>query len=100
MEQKAERLVKDDRTHYLQQTDGCDFVWPCITLIGTQTTLHVTRWHDVLGLINLDLRNASFTLFEGLRAEEARLLGQALLMAADDAEKAIDAAYVQDEVTA
>lgn len=44
--------------------------------------------------------NGPFAFQESISPVEARLIAQALLMAADDAEKAIEASYDQDEVAA
>ena len=100
MKQKAERLVKDDRTHYLQDNRDASIVLPFIELIGNHANVRVTNWTGLTTGPSLYINQGGFTFGAELRVEEARLIAQALLMAADDAEKAIDAAYAQHEVAA
>lgn len=100
MEQKAERLVKDDRTHYLQAIEDTGFVWPMIELMHTPSEVRITRWDHSPFDIQLSVTKSGFTFAGRMNPYEARLIARALLNAADDAEKAIDAAYDQDEVPA
>lgn len=104
MEQKAEatRLVQDDRVEYLVTPDA-NITWNHATLGRNGTHVGVITWTDTpqsLGAITLTLNNSPFHFHETIGPAEARLLASALLMAADDAEKAIEAAYAQDEVAA
>lgn len=105
MEQKAERLVKEDRTHYLQAIEDTGFVWPHMALIGNGAKVQIATWQKHTQDVTLSLNQGGFRFDAIMRVEEARMLGQALLMAAEDAEKAIDAAYAKqmaedDEVPA
>lgn len=104
MEQKAEatRLVQDDRVEYLVTPDT-NITWNHATLGRNGTHVGVITWTDTpqsLGTITLTLNKSPFHFQENILPADARLLAQALLMAADDAEKAIEAAYAQDEVAA
>lgn len=100
MEQNAERLVKDDRTHYLQNNRDASIVLPYIELVGNRANVSITSWNEKPTSTSIYINQGGFTFTAELRVEEARLIAQALLMAADDAEKAIEAAYAQDEVAA
>ena len=109
MEQKAEatRLVSDDRVSYLVTPDA----WGTredATLVREGSLASVATWtgdgHS-RGVVTLGLRKGPFYYQENILPTDARLLAQALLMAADDAEKAIEAAYAKqmaedDEVPA
>lgn len=102
MEQKAERLVKDDRTDYLSEKHhGRTAAHATMALTGTEWG--VLTWNTrprSVGRVTVCASNGPFAFQESISPVEARLLASALLMAADDAEKAIEAAYVQDEVAA
>ena len=100
MEQKAQRLVKEDRTHYLQDNRDASFVLPYIELVENHANVRVTNWTGLTTGPSICINQGGFIFSAELRVEEARLIAQALLMAADDAEKAIEAAYAQDEVAA
>ena len=109
MEQKAEatRLVSDDRVSYLVTPDA----WGTredATLVREGSLASVATWtgdgHS-RGVVTLGMRKGPFYYQENILPTDARLLGQALLMAAEDAEKAIEAAYAKqmaedDEVPA
>lgn len=104
MEQKAARLVKSDRTNYLHTQDGAMCLGG-ITLVTSGTNARVATWPNHIGAVTLSLNNRSFSYGDEFRPQEARLLAQALLLAAEDAEKAIEAAYAKqmaedDEVPA
>lgn len=109
MEQKAEatRLVSDDRVAYLVTPDT-NITWVHATFGRNRTQVGVITWTDTpesLGAITLTLNKSPFHFHENIGPAEARLLASALLMAADDVEKAIDAAHAKqmaedDEVPA
>lgn len=104
MEQKAAatRLASDDRVSYLVTPQA----WGTLahaTLAREGTLASVATWTDdgqSRGVVTLGLRKGPFYYQENILPADARLIAQSLLMAADDAEKAIEAAYVQDEVAA
>jgi hypothetical protein len=101
-EAKAARTVKEDRTDYLtEERYGHTAAHATMALTGTEWG--VLTWNTrprSVGRVTVCASNGPFAFQESISPVEARLIAQALLMAADDAEKAIDAAYVQDEVTA
>ena len=102
MEQKAERLVKDDRTDYLtEERHGYTATHATMALTGTEWG--VLTWNTrprSVGRVTVCASNGPFAFQESISPVEARLLATALLMAADDAEKAIEDAYDLDEVHA
>lgn len=102
MEQKAERMVKDDHTCYLtEERHGNTAAHATMALTGTEWG--VLTWNTrprSVGRVTVCASNGPFALQESISPVEARLLASALSMAADDAEKAIESAYVQDEVAA
>lgn len=100
MEQKAEatRLVQDDRVAYLVTPDT-NITWIHATLGRNRTQVGVITWTDTpesLGAITLTLNKSPLHFHENILPTEARLLASALLMAADDAEKAIEAAAAEE----
>lgn len=85
---KAERTEHADRTHYLGER----------TKVGVYgTRVNVITWPDASG-VTLALRQGAFDYQDQLQAQEARAIAQALLLAAEDAERA--AAAIQTEVVA
>lgn len=104
MEQKAAatRLASDDRVSYLVTPQA----WGTLahaTLVREGTLASVATWTDdgqSRGVVTLGLRKGPFYYQENILPADARLLAQALLMAADDAEKAIEAQAQLDEVAA
>lgn len=106
MEQKAERVVGTDRTEYLQQIDSSGFVWPMIGLGRLDghgrhgADVGVITWSEEGRGITLHIRQGGFDFSSVLAPQEARLLAQALLMAADDDVQAQAAACESIEVTA
>ena len=101
MEQKAEatRLVSDDRVSYLVTPD----TWGTLehaTLVREGSLASVATWtghSHSRGVVTLGLRKGPFYYQENILPTDARLLAQAILMAAEDAEKAIDAAYAKQK---
>lgn len=89
----AKRRVDGDRINYLEETiDG--FTWNHLTLVRRGVKACVLTWLDrspSTGTVTLGLGYAPFNFQEALHPAEARLLAQALLMAADDAEQAAEA---------
>lgn len=105
MERKAAatRRVEGDRVNYLEET-SYGHTSDHITLVREGTRASVLTWTSLqysVGTVTLCLRGKStFSYQENILPADARLLAQALLMAADDAEQAIEATAIRDEVAA
>lgn len=106
MEQKAtaDRTVSDDRVSYLVTPQPWGVSGHAV-LVREGTLASVATWTgegQSRGVVTLGLRKGPFYYQENIIPADARLLAQALLLAAEDAEKAIEAqAQAQlDEVAA
>ena len=99
MEQTAERIERTSAVSYLGTEVTQDITVTSINTVRHGLRVSVTRWTEpemrADGMVTLTLSGSAFTLSTDLHAYEARLIAQALLMAADDAEKALQAAQAE-----
>lgn len=101
MAQKIARLEMADRTYYRPKApDGQPGSRQKLGLHAAEAD--VITWKDAHATpyVTLRLNHGPFGFQTQIPADEARLLAQALLMAADDADQAIEAVAANDEVAA
>lgn len=100
MEQKAERIERTSAVSYLGTEVTQDVTTTSINTVRHGLRMSVTRWTEPEmrsdGMVTLTLSGSAFSLSTELHAYEARLIAQALLMAADDADKALQAAQAEE----
>lgn len=92
----AIRQVKTDRTHYLASSVG-KHISSGLTTDAEKVSVGVLTWHEAASATSTDgvtisVNKHPFHLHVKFSATEARLLADALLMAADDADAAATAA--------
>lgn len=92
MPKQITRLQLNDRVYYRPSQEGCS-TSSRMQLGLSATAVDVITWKDghTETEVTLGFNNRPFTFQTQLTTYEARLLAQALLMAADDAEQATPA---------
>lgn len=99
MKQTVERIERTYAASYLGTKVTQDVTTTSINTVRHGLRVSVARWTEpemrADGMVTLTLSGSAFTLSTDLHAYEARLIAQALLMAADDAEKALQAAQAE-----
>lgn len=97
----ARRHESDDRTNYLiEESYGNTFMHATMARSGSEFSVLTWKNPLSLGRVSVCVSNGPFALQDVLHPAEARMLAQALTMAADDADHAIEAAAHCDEVPA
>lgn len=102
MPKQITRFQLNDRTYYRPSQEGCS-TSSCIQLGLSSTAVDVITWKDGLTEteVTLGINKSPFTFQTQLTTDEARLLAQALQMAADDADMVIESqAHQLDEAAA